>query len=351
MIRNATACTLFSFFFVSATVCAADAPLLYRLSKTIPLGDGERWDYVTFDAAASRVYVAHGDHVTVVDPEKGAVIGTIGPILGGTHGTAVATRADVGFTDDGKDGTVSVFDPKSFAILKTIKTEPGADGIEFDSASGHVFVINGDAKTITVIDPAKKSVVATIAVGAGLEAAVADGSGKVFVDGVEDHDMIVIDARSNSVLKHFPMPTCERPHGIAIDPKTHRVFATCANKVMVVLDADTGRNIATLPIGAMNDGAVFDPVRKRVISANGEGTLTVVAEKDADHFDVIATVPTLRSARTIAVDPANGRLFLAAADVDSTAPPIPPEGRPRVTYKKGSAKLLVFEPSDPRRRN
>jgi DNA-binding beta-propeller fold protein YncE len=346
MIRIATACTLFSFVFLSTAVRAVDAPLPYHLSKTIPLGDGERWDYATFDAAASRVYVAHGDHVAVVDPGNGAVIGTIGPIPGGTHGTVVATRAGVGFTDDGKDGTISVFDPKRLAILKTIKTEPGADGMEFDSASGHVFVINGDAKKIPVIDPAKKSVIATIAVGAELEAAVADGSGKLFVDGVEDHDMIVIDTRSNSVLKHFPMPACERPHGIAIDPKTHRVFATCANKVMVVLDADTGRNITTLPIGAMNDGAVFDPVRKRVISANGEGTLTIVAEKDADHFDVIATVPTLRSARTIAIDAATGRLFLPAADVDSVLPPSSPEGRPRVTYKKGSAKLLVFEPGD-----
>ena len=346
MIRNAAACTLFSIFFVSTAVCSADAPLLYRLGKTVPLGDGERWDYVTFDAAASRAYIAHGDHVTVVDPEKGAVIGTIGPIPGGTHGTAVATKAGIGFTDDGKAGTVSAFDPKSFAILKTIKTAPDADGIEFDPVTGHVFVINGDTGTITVIDPIQKSVIATITVGAGLEAAVTDGSGRLFVDGVEKHDMIVVDTRTNSVLKHFPMPACERPHGIAIDPKTHRVFATCANKVMVILDANTGRNITTLPIGAMNDGAVFDPVHKRVISANGEGTLTVVAEKDADHFDVIATVPTLRSARTIAIDARNGRLFLPAADVDSTTPPSSPEGRPRVTYKKGSAKLLIFEPSD-----
>jgi YVTN family beta-propeller protein len=331
---------------LSAAACAADTPLPYRLSKTIPLGDGERWDYVTFDAAASRAYVAHGDHVTVVDAKKGAVIGTVGPIPGGAHGTAIATRAGVGFADDGKAGAVAVFDLRNFAILKTIKTVPGADGMEFDPASGHVFVINGDAKTIDVIDPAKKSVIATIAAGAELEAAVVDGSGKLFVDGVENHDIIVVDTRSNSVLKHFPMPTCERPHGIAIDPKTHRIFATCANKVMVVLDAETGRQIATLPIGAMNDGAVFDPVRKFAISANGEGTLTVVAEKDADHFEVVATVPTLRSARTIAIDPANGRLFLPAADVDSVQPPTSPEGRPHVTYKKGSAKLLVLEPGD-----
>jgi YVTN family beta-propeller protein len=345
MICRSIACFFVGCSFFCGAVHAADAPLPYRLSKTIPLGDGERWDYVTFDAAASRVYVAHGDHVTVVDPEKGVVIGTIGPIPGGAHGTAIATRAHIGFADDGKAGTIAAFDPNGFAIIKTIKGTPGADGMEFDSVSGHAYVINGDAGTITVIDPAKKSVIATITVGAELEAAVADGAGKLFIDGVEKHDVIVVDTRSNSVLKDFPMPACERPHGIAVDPKTHRIFATCANKVMVVLDAETGRNIATLPIGAMNDGAVFDPIRKFAISANGEGTLTVVAEKDADHFEVSATVPTQRGARTIAIDPKSGRLFLPTADVDSVQPPASPEGRPHVTYKKESAKLLVFEPS------
>ncbi len=330
--------------FFSTTVSAVDSPS-YRLSKTISLGDGERWDYVTFDAASSRVYVAQGDHVTVVDPEKGTVVGKIGPFSGGTHGIAIPTRSGVGFTDDGKAGTVSAFDPKTFAILKTIKTSPDADGMVLDPSSGHLFVINGDTGTITVIDPAKKSAIATIATGAGLEAAVADGSGKLFVDGVEKHDVIAIDTKSNTVLNHFPMPTCERPHGIALDAATRRIFATCANKVMVVLDADTGKNIATLPIGAMNDGAVFDPVRKFAISSNGEGTMTIVAEKEADRFDVVATVSTQPSARTIAIDIDSGRLFLPAADVESSEPASSPEGRPRVTFKKGSAKLLVFEPA------
>lgn len=344
MIRLSIACAFLGCSFFCGAVCAADAPPAYHLGKTIPLGDGERWDYVTFDATASRVYVAHGDHVTVVDPDKGSVVGTIGTFPGGTHGTAVATQA-VGFTDDGKAGTVSAFDPKDFKVLKTFKTAPDSDGIEFDPASGHVFVINGDSGTITVIDPAQESVVATITVGAALEAAVADGTGKLFVDGVDKHDMIVVDTRSNAVLNHFPMPGCERPHGIATDSKTHRIFATCANKVMVVLDADNGKNIATLPIGAMNDGAVFDPVRKLAISANGEGTITVVAEKDADRFEVVATVPTQRGARTLAIDPKTGRLFLPTADVESVQPPASPDGRPHVTYKKGSAKLLVFQPS------
>ena len=344
MSRLSTVYFFLGCFFFSTISNAADPPS-YRLSKTISLDDGERWDYVTFDAAASRVYVAHGDHVTVVDPEKGTVVGKIGTFPGGTHGIAIATRAGIGFTDDGKAGTVSAFDPKNLAILKTIKTSPDADGIALDPFSGHVFVINGDTGTITVIDPAKKSAIATITTGAALEAAVSDGSGKLFVDGVEKHDMIVIDTKSNAVLNHFPMPTCERPHGIALDPATHRVFATCANKVMVVVDADTGKNIATLPIGAMNDGAVFDPVRKLAIGANGEGTLTIVAEKDADHFDVVATVPTQPSARTIAIDVDSGRLFLPAADVESTEPASSPEGRPHVTFKKGSAKLLVFEPN------
>lgn len=344
MNRLPIACFFLAGCLFSAASSAADATP-YRLSKTISLGDGERWDYVTFDAAASRVYVAHGSHVTVVDPDKGTVLGNIGPFPGGTHGIAIPKQAGVGFTDDGKAGTVSAFDPNTWAILKTINTSPDADGMQVDPASGHVFVINGDTGTISVIDPVKQSAVATISAGAGLEAAVADGAGKLFVDGVEKHDLIVIDTKSNAVLNHFPMPACERPHGIALDPLTRRVFATCANKMMVVLDADTGKNIATLPIGAMNDGVVFDPVRKRALAANGEGTLTVVAENDANQFAVIATIPTLPSARTIAIDVASGRLFLPAADIESTQPASTPEGRPHVTFKKGSAKLLVFEPA------
>jgi YVTN family beta-propeller protein len=315
---------------------------LYKISKTIPLGAGERWDYATFDGG--RVYVAHGDHVSVVDADKGTALGEIGPLPGGTHGIGISTANGLGFTDDGKAGTVAAFDLKTFKIVKTLKAEPDADGIVTDPATGHVFVIDGDSGAITVIDPKTDSVLKTITIGAGLEAAIADGKGKLFVDGADAHDIIAVDTKTMTVLGHFPMPGCERPHGIAMDTETRRVFSTCANKVMVVVDAETGKNVATLPIGMGSDGAAFDPKRKLALSSNGDGTLTVVKETDADHFTVAANVATAKSARTIALDAATGRVFLPTADIAKIDPPEKPGGRPRVSFIPGSLKLLVLEP-------
>jgi YVTN family beta-propeller protein len=208
-----------------------------------------------------------------------------------------------------------------------------------------VFVINGDSGSITVVDPQSNSAIATIKVGAGLEAAAADGKGKLFVDGIEQHDLIAIDTHTNAVLAHYPMPGCIRPHGIAVDGETRRVFVTCVNKAMIVVDADKGTDLASLPIGAGSDGAAFDPKRKLALSSNGEGTLSVVKEVDAAHFVKLGDVATQPSARTIAIDPATGRIFLPAATIAKTEPPTTSGGRPRITFVPSSLKLLVLEPT------
>ena len=328
------------------SVCAAPpldaAP--YRLVRSIALGAGERWDYATYDAASDRVFVAHGDHVTVVDVAKAEAIAQIGTFPGGTHGIGIAGDSGRGYTDDGKAGQVVAFDLASLKPGKVLAGAEDADGIAYDPASGHVFVINGDNKSITVVDPKANAVVQTIDVGSALEAAVADGKGKLFVDGVSAHDIVVIDTRRNAVIAHYPMDGCERPHGIAVDASARRVFATCINKVMVVVDADNGRNVASVPIGEGSDGAAFDPQRKWIVSSNNEGTLSVIAETDADHYVSLATVPTASSARTIAIDARSGRLFLPAATVASVEAPSKPGARAHVTYEAGSLKLLVLEP-------
>ena len=336
----------------AAAVAAATLPTMvhgedaqpYKIAKTIPLGPAERWDYATYDADSDRVYVAHGDHVTVVDASTGAHVGDIGPLPGGTHGIGISTANGIGYTDDGKAGVAASFDLKTLKLGQQIKTATDADGIVSDPASGHIFVINGDSGLIVALDPKANAAAATINVGAPLEAGVADGKGKLFVDGVDAHDIIAIDTKTNKVLAHFPMAGCLKPHGIAVDADTRRIFATCANKVMVVVDAESGKNIATLPIGAFNDGAAFDPVRKYALSANGDGTLTVVQEKSPDEFSVLANVPTAMSARTIAIDPKSGRVFLPTADIAKMDPPTTPGGRPHVTFTPGSMKLLVLEP-------
>lgn len=330
---------------VSTSTQAAKATPLYRLAKTIPLGAPERWDYATFDPSSNRVYVAHGDHLTAVDVGKDIVVGQVGTFPGGTHGVAVADGAHIAYTDDGNAGIAAAFDPTTLRVLKQIQAAPDADGVVYDPASRHVFVIEGDSGSITVIDPQTNSAEATINIGAALEAADVDGKGKLFVDGVENHDLIAIDTKTHAVLAHYAMAGCLRPHGIAVDAEMRRVFVTCINKVMIVVDADKGSNLASVPIGASSDGAAFDPRRKLALSSNGDGTLTVVKEVDASHFVRLGDVATVRSARTIAIDPGTGRVFLPAADVAKIEPPDTPGGRPHVTYVPGSLRLLVLEPT------
>lgn len=328
---------------VTAFAHGAGAPL-YTIEKTIPLGPGERWDYVTYDPVDKRAYVAHGDHVTVVDVVKGKAVGDVGPFPGGTHGIAISHATGQGFTDDGKTGIVGVFDLATLKVKKTIPAAPDADGMVLDPASGHVLVMDGDSGSVTVIDPKTDAAIATINIGSGLEAGNVDGKGHLFVDGVDQHDIVAIDTRTNKVTAHWPMEGCDRPHGIAVDSAGGRIFSTCSNKVMVAVDSTSGATFATLPIGAFNDGAAFDPRRSRALSSNGDGTLTVV-QVGASAPTVLGDVKTQPSARTIAVDPVTGRVFLPAADLAKIDPPTTPGGRPHFNFTPGSLKLIVLKPA------
>ena len=322
-----------------ASAPAADAQALYTLTKTVALGAPDRWDSVVFDPSSQRVYVAHGDQVTVVDAMKGEVVGNIGPFPGGTHGVGIAVAAKRGYTDDGKAGTAISFDLGTLKVQKTIKAADDADGIVVDPVSGHVFVINGDPGTITVIDPARDAAIATIEAGAKLEFGVAGGNGKIYVNGEKNKEVVRIDAATNKIDARWAMPNCTSPHGIAYDAVVHRIFSTCANATMTVLNADNGEVVASLAIGRGTDGAGYDPIRKRAFSSNGlDGTISVIAEKDPQNFAVVETVKTGITGRTMDVDQKSGRIFVAAADVDPAA-----IGRPRAL--PGTLKLMFFDPA------
>jgi len=238
---------------LTASMSAAATPQAernnYRISTTVPLGAPDRWDYVVYDPDSLRVYVAHGDRVTVVNGASGAVIGAVVGMPGGTHGIAISHATGEGYTDDGKAGEVVAFDLQTLKVVKRIKAESDADGIVFDPSSGHIFVIDGDSGKVTVIDPRTDVVVATVDAGGGLEFGVAGENGKFYVDGAEKHEVVRIDTASNVADAHWPMSTCVKPHGLAIDREHHRLFASCSNEVMVVMNADSGAVIATLPIG------------------------------------------------------------------------------------------------------
>ena len=319
----------------------------YRLVRTIPLGAPDRWDYLTFDPGSHRVYVAHGDRVTVVDGRDGTIVGAVTGFPGGTHGIAVVSAVGHGYTDDGRTGEAGSFDLKSLKVKKRTQTAEDADGIVFDPPSAHVFVINGDSGTLTVIDPKADRAIATVDAGGGLEFGVSGNNGKLYVNGAAKHEIVRIDTHRNVADAHWPMPGCVSPHGLAIDRTTHRLFSSCANQVLVVLDSDSGAVVATLPIGAGTDDAEFDPRRKRVFSSNGrDGTLSIIEERDAQTFVLLGNLKTAPLARTMTIDPDSGRLFLVAADVDTKAQSDAPSGSPprRLPVVPGSVKLLMFDP-------
>lgn len=323
----------------AASVSAAPPPT-YALVKSVPLGAPDRWDYVVYDDQTDRVYVAHGDRLAVVDPRSGGLIGDVEGIAGGTHGTAISTATHQGFTDDGRNGKAVAFDLNTLKVTREIPAAMDADAIAFDRSTGHVFVIEGDPESVTVIDPKTDAPIATIAAGEKLEYGEGDGRGSIYIAGVATGNLLKVDARTNRLVGRWPAAGCTAPHGLSVDPRTERVFMGCANSVMAVMDGRTGRLVASLPIGRGNDAVAFDPVRKRVFSSNGrDGTITVYQQEGPDRYVALAPVQSLVSGRTMSVDPRNGRLFVAAADVD---PAPTPNGRPKV--RPGTAKLLIFEP-------
>lgn len=329
----------------SATAYAQPAPS-YHVTKTVALGAPDRWDYLVYDEPSHRLYVSHGDRITVLDGKDGKMLGAIEGMPGGTHGIGIVTAQGKGYTDDGKAGEAVAFDLKTFKTGKRIKAEDDADGIAFDPVSGHIFVVDGDSKVLTVIDPKTDSAIATINAGGGLEYAVSGDNGKLYVDGAENKEIVRIDTATNKVDAHWPIPDCTSPHGLAIDTKAQRLFASCVNKVLTVVNAQTGTVVATLPIGTGTDGAAFDPVRKLIFSSNFDGTVSVIREVSPDKYQPLDSIKTAITGKNMTIDPASGRLYVAVADIDPNAPvPVGANGRPgRPKPLPGSLKILFLDP-------
>ena len=323
----------------SASLAASSST--YVLDKSISLGAPDRWDYVVFDPQTKRVLVAHADRVAVIDGQTERLIGEVPGISGGTHGSAISVRTGQGFTDDGRNGKVIAYDLHTLKITKEILADSDADALALDPVTGKLFVVEGDPAALTVIDTKTDAPVATIKAGEKLEYAIPDGHGSIYVAGEGTGAVLKIDARSNKIVARWPTVGCTSPHGIDFDAHEQRVFMGCSNSVMVVVDATSGKTVATLPIGKGSDAVAFDPVRKRVFSSNGrDGTISVYQQRSANRYEPLATVGTMVSARTMAVDPGSGRLFVAGAEVD---PSHMQNGRPGI--KAGSLRLMIFKPT------
>jgi DNA-binding beta-propeller fold protein YncE len=333
------------FLAVAATAissCGFAAPADYAVKEHWKLGGPGGWDLLAADAAARRLYVTRGDRVVVVDTESGKDIGEI-PHTDGVHAVALAHEVGHGYTSNGKANSVTVFDLENLKTVQEIKIDgQNPDLILYDEPTRQVFVFNGRSANASVIDAKSGTVAGTIPLGGKPESAVSDGHGRVFVNIEDKNELVAIDAKTRKVDTRWPLSACEEPSGLAIDTAHHRLFSACGNEHMAVTDSTNGRQVASVPIGKGPDGAAFDPQLGLAFSSNGrDGTLTVVHEDDPDHFSVVQTLATQKSARTLALDPKTHRIYLAAAEFGAAPAATTEQPRPRPPIVPDSFVILV----------
>jgi DNA-binding beta-propeller fold protein YncE len=316
-------------FALGLFVAAVIAPWLasaqtFNVQKFDIKGDGGT-DYVTAEAGTGRVFVSRGTHVMVVDGPTGKVLGDI-PNTPGVHGVGIAPKAGHGFTTNGGDQTVTMFDLKTLSVVKQIKVGPGLDGIMYDAADDKIVLTNHSRPigTLTALDPASGEIVATVELEDNSpEGAAADGKGRIFVNNEGKNTIQVIDVKTWKATASWPLAPCEGPTGIAYDAATNRIFSGC-NRTSVVVDAATGKVVATIPNGTRVDALGWDAAKKLIYVPNGgEGNVTVAHQDSADKYSVVATVTTFPGAKTITVDPKTHNVYLFQPE-RGPAPATPP---------------------------
>jgi hypothetical protein len=295
----------------------------YSVSRRVTLGGAGGWDYLTFDSEARRLYVARATRVMVIDVDSGKPVGEI-PNTNGVHGVALVHKLGRGITSNGKDDSATLFDLKTLAPIATVKTGGKPDAILFDPFSGLVLTFDGNSNDTTLIDPGKAVAVGTIALPGRPETGVSDGNGKIFVN-LEDKNMIaVIDVAARKVLATWPLTGCEEPTGLAMDAANRRLFSGCHNGALIVVDADSGRNVQKLAIGNGVDATAYDKEAGLVFTSNGEGNLSVIRQEGPDKYTSFANVPTQKGAKTMALDAGKHVVYsVANAAADATGKPGP----------------------------
>jgi YVTN family beta-propeller protein len=325
--------------------CAASAATPdYTVVAHYPIPGEVRFDYLRVEPASRRLFVAHGDRVYVLDADSGALLGQIGS-MHGVHGIAAVPELDRGFITSGGDRTVVVFE---LASLKPVKVITGLgvkpDAIEFDPQTRRIYVANGTSGGVSVIDPAAAAIVAVIPLEGKLEGMAFDGRGRLYVN-TEDKSMIqVIDTRSLTRVAAWPIAPVEGGTGLAIDAAHHRLFSAGGNNRLAVVDTDSGAVVASPEIGSDPDGDAFQPSTGLIFTSNVDGTLSILHEDSADAYSARPAVTTAFGARTIALDPKTGRLFLATGSFEPAAAPTAENPSPRRKGIAGTFEVLVVSP-------
>lgn len=332
------ACAL---YFLLLAEGAASPASGYHLLKKIPIGGEGGWDYLTLDGAAHRLYISRATRVLVLDVDRGTQVGEVADTPG-VHGIALAPELNRGFTSNGRASTVTIFDLKTLEAVGQVKTGGNPDAIVYDAATHRVFTFNGSSNDSTAIDAASGTVAGTIPLGGRPEFAAADGTGQIYVNLEDKSQVMALDSRALAVKARWALAPCEEPSGMAMDRKHRRLFIGCHNQMMAVMDADSGRVLATPPIGRGVDANAFDPETGLAFSSNGDGTLTVVREESPDKFSVLENVATQRGARTMALDSKTHNVYLVTAEFGPPPAPTAENPHPRPSIVPGSFVVLVF---------
>ena len=331
-------CLLSSHFLLAADP-ASPSPGLHVIN-TYGIGGDGWWDYIKMDPDSRRLYISRGTHVMVMDADSGKIIGDIADTQG-VHGVALAPDLGRGFTSNGREGTVSIFDLSTLKTISKVQVGDNPDAILFDPATKRVFTFNGRSHDATAVDAATGTVAGKIPLDGRPEFGVTTGNGELFVNLEDKSEILALDPANLKIKSIWPLAPCENPSGLAIDVKNRRLFAGCENKMMAVVNADTGKVITTLPIGDGVDANGFDPDLGFAYASCGEGALIVAHEDSPDTFSVAQTVPTQKGARTMAVDSKTHQIFLVTAKFGPPPAPTDQQPHPRPSMLPDSFVVLV----------
>jgi len=316
------------------TVPAMKLATGYKLTKKFAVPGEGGWDYIAVDGDARRVYVSHGDQIQVLNADSGKLLGQIP--APGAHGVALAPELHRGFTSNGKDKSVTIFDSGTLAVIKTVKLEGGTDAIVYDPATKRVFPMS---EKITVIDAQTGDVAGTVDLGGNPEAGAADGKGTLYVNLADKMAVAVVDPKALAVTKTYPIEHCTSPHSLSYDGKNERLFVGC-REGFVALDATTGKGVAASLMCTGVDASAFDPESQLVFESCAEGVISVIRQMTPDNYRIIETIPTKLWAKTMAFDPKTKNIYLPTAEfefIPAADPKKPPERR----WKAGSFQVLV----------
>jgi YVTN family beta-propeller protein len=339
---------ILSFLLFAAALSCSDAASdpSYRLVTQIPIGGEGGWDILTVDSPAHRLYLSHATKVVVVDLEKNAVAGEISDTPG-VHAFIVAPELQRGFSSNGKENKVSVIDLKTLATTAKVDTGEGPDAMAYDSKRAEVYVFNHHGNSATVIDAKTAKVVSTIPLEGSPEFGAADSeAGRVYVNIEDKSEVAVIDTAKHEVIAHWPLAPGEEASGIALDATHHRLFSTCNNQLMTMLDTTSGKMVATAPIGKRVDGCAFDDGTQLAFASCGEGVTTIARAEAPDKLTVVQTLKTEPGARTIALDPQTHRIYLPTAEFHPAPSPAPGASPSRPIIVPNTMKLLVYGPAE-----